>query len=295
MVMESIQDHFIVQFSEMIHTKAQQTKARLRPYVEIQQVNGKAAFYDGIGPVEAQELFGRHNDSTPSDIEHYRRQIPLREFGLTLWSDRTDIENRLTDPRGKYAEAMMWAIERRFDRTVIESALADVRTGETGAGTVTFTGGGGLTVTATGGIDETDLLAMHQNFIDAEIGIDSGRRIAFPITGDEHTALLGRTAITSGDFSRQYVLEQGELVRAIGIDLIKFGAAVANPMLSVSGGVRTSFALAEGGIAVGMAREMDLTVKDRADKYNVTQLQITARMGAVRTEEKRVQKVTTTD
>lgn len=295
MVMESVSDHNTVKFQDTMHVKAQQVRARLRPYVEIQHVKGEAAYYDGIGPIEAQELFGRHNESIPSDIEHFRRQIPLREFGVTIWSDLTDIENRLSDPQGSYANAVMMAMERRFDRTVIEAALADVKTGKAGGTTVTFAGGGGLTVTATGGIDETDLLAMHQNFIDAEIGIDNGRKIVLPITGDEHTALLGRTNIISGDFSRQYALEQGELVRAYGVDLVKFGAAVANPMLPVSGGVRTTFALSEGGIAVAIGREYKVTVKDRADKYNVTQLQITGRMGAVRTEEKRVQKVTTTD
>ncbi len=295
MVMESISEQNIVQFGDMMHVKAQQSKARLRPYVEFMDLNGEAAFYDGLGPIEVQELFGRHNESTPSDIEHFRRKIEPREFGLTMWSDLTDIENRLTDPKGKYAEAANMAYERRTDRTIVECSLADVKTGKTGSTTVTFTGGGGLTVTATGGIDETDLLAIHQNFIDAEIGIDSGRKIVLPITGKEHTALLGITEITSGDFSRQYVLEQGELVRAYGIDLVKFGAAVANPILPTAASVRTSFALSEGGIVVAVARAYKITMKDRPDKYNVTQLQITGRMGGTRTEEKRVQKVTTTE
>lgn len=294
MVMESVSEQNIVQFGDMVHIKAQQKRARLGPYVEMMHINGEAAYYDGLGIIEAQELFGRHEDSTPSDIEHFRRQIPLREFGITMWDSLIDVENRLTDPQGKYADALMMAMERRKDRTIIECALADVKTGKTGSTTVTFTGGGGLTVTATGGIDETDLLAIHQNFIDAEIGIDSGRKIVLPITGKEHTALLGITEITSGDFSRQYVLEQGELVRAYGIDLVKYGAAVANPMLSVSGGNRISFALSEGGIVIGQARDYKITVKDRPDKYNVTQLQVSSRMGGVRTEEKRVQKVLTT-
>ena len=52
--------HLITEFSVMMHVKAQQIKARLRPFVQIKPMNGDLFAYDGIETVEARELFGRY-------------------------------------------------------------------------------------------------------------------------------------------------------------------------------------------------------------------------------------------
>lgn len=295
MAMETVDNHLITQFSDMMHVRAQQLRSRLRPYVTIKKMTGDVFAYDGLGQVEARELTARFNQTQFDDLEHFRRKLSKRRFSVTLPIDRYDVEGMLTDPQGEYANACVAAMERVFDKVCIDAMFADVQTGRDFGTTVTFANDGGLTVNATAGLTLAKLLEIRKNFVDNEVGNDIPVDIAYGISGDEYSTLLQISQLTSGDFTRQFALEKGEIIKAVGMNLITYGASVNSPMLPVSGGVRTSFALATGGLCVGMAREWEITIKDRPDYVDTKQVQITGVLGAVRTEGKRLQKVTTTD
>lgn len=295
MPMETIVSHYITQFSDEVHVRAQQLTSRLKPHVQMKKMNGDEWAYDGMGTVEARELVARFNASTFDSIEFNRRKLSRREFVVTLPMDQFDVEGMLTDPQGKLASACVAAMERVFDKVVIDAMFADVQTGRTFGTTVTAAADGVRTVTATGGIDQTDMLTIHQNFIDDEVGNNTQTDVWMGITGKEHTAFLNIANLTSRDYSTQMALEKGSIVNAFGINLIKFGAAVNSPMLPVAASVRTSFAMVPGAMCVGIGRDWQITVKDRSELVNVRQLQVTGVLGAVRTEGKLIQKVTTTE
>lgn len=295
MAMETVDQHLITQFSDMMHIKAQQSKARLRPYCMLKRLTGDRFAYDGLGTVEARELTARFSATEFDDLDHFRRRIVKRRFSVTLPVDKNDLEGRLTDPSGEYAQAALNAMERVFDRVVYDAMFADVATGRDFETTVTFAGEGGLTVNATAGLTLAKLLEAKANFIDNEVGNEAPVQMCMGISGDEHTTLLQIATLTSGDYTRQFALEKGELVRAVGIDLIPFGASVVNPVLSVSSGTRTSFVMASNAMCVAIARDWEITVKDRPDYVDTKQIQITGALGAVRTEAKLIQKLTTTD
>lgn len=305
MVMASVPQHYINKFSDMIHVRAQQVKSRLRPYCHIKPMTHADFWkYDGVGQTETRELFSRNNPSGADDIDHWTRKIPRRRFVTTILSDEWDVLGRLQDPQGLYANACVAAMERRFDLVVYQAMFADVQTGTDFATTLTFAQDGGLTVNATAGLTLAKLLEGKKNFTDNEVGLlGSGGIVAgsgspsmcYGITGDEESTLLQIATLTSGDYSRQYQLEKGVMTYAVGIEIIKFGANVQNPVLAVVGGVRTSFLMAEGAIAVGMNKESKITIKDRPELVDVTQIQVTMNMGACRTEGALIQKVTTTD
>lgn len=295
MAMETVDQHLITQFSDMMHVKAQQIRSRFRPHVIIKKMTGDRFAYDGLGDVEARELTGRFSQTQFDDIEHWRRKIAKRRFSVTLPVDKNDLEGRLKDPQGEYATAVTRAMERVFDRVCYDALFADVQTGRDFENTVTFANDGGLTVNATGGLTYPKLLEINQNFMDNEVGNDSPVDIIFGVSGDEHTTMMQISQLTSGDFSRQYVVDKGQITNVLGMQLIKFGASARKPVLTVSGGTRSCFAMATGGLCVGMAREWEITIKDRPDYVDTKQIQITGVLGAVRTEGKLVQKVTTTD
>lgn len=295
MVMETVDQHLITQFSDMMHVKAQQIRSRLRPYVTIKKMSGDVFAYDGIGDVEARELSGRFNKTQFDDIEHFRRKIVKRRFTITLPIDKNDVEGRLTDPQGDYASACMKAMERVFDRVCVDALFATVSTGREFETSVTFAADGGRTVDATAGLTYEKLIEIGQNFIDDEVGNDSPVKVVFLGSGDEHTDLMTEVELTSGDYTRQYVVEEGEIQRAMGMDIVKFGANARKPVLAVSGGIRDCAAMAEGALCVGMAREWELSLQPRPDYVDTKQVQITGVMGAVRTEGKLIQKVQTTD
>ena len=292
---EPIDTAMVTQFSDMVHIAAQQTKARLRPFVQIKQMKGDVFAYDGLGPVEASEIIGMHQPVVFSDIDHKRRKISRRRFAVTLPIDKSNVRGMLLDPQADYAMACVRAMERVFDRIVVEALFADVYTGREFGTTVAFAADGGKTVTATGGLTYEKLLEINQNYIDNEVGNDVPVMKVMGISGDEHTALMKETELISGDYSRQYVVDGGEMQKAAGLGLVKFAGAINRPILNVTGGVRSCFVMTQGAMVVGMSKEMELSIKDRPDLHETTQVEIVFEFGAVRSEGILVQKVTTTD
>ena len=111
---EQIDVALVTQFSDAVHVAAQQSKARMRPYVQIKQISGDVFAYDGLGSVEAAELLGRHQPVIFSDIDHKRRKISRRRFTVTLPIDASDVRGALINPQSDYAMACARAMERVF-------------------------------------------------------------------------------------------------------------------------------------------------------------------------------------
>lgn len=295
MANQSIDKALIIQFSAMLQVKAQQIKARLRSFVRIKPMTGDVFAFDGLGDVEAVEVFGRVQSTVFNDIDHLRRKIVRRRFVVTLPIDDSDVRGVLINPQGEYAGACIKAMERVFDRVGVSAMFADVKTGRDFETTVTYSNDGGFTVNATAGLTYEKLLEIQQNWIDADVGNDIPVKKVMGISGDEHTALMKETELISGDFTRQIVVDNGEIVRAAGIELVKFAANARTPVLAVSGGTRDCFAMTTLALCYGLSKEMKITIKDRPDLIDVTQVQIIGILGAVRTEGVQMQKVQTTD
>ncbi len=290
-----IDQALIIEFSAMLHHEAQQIKSRLRPYVKVKPMSGDVFAYDGIGDVEATEVSGRVQPTVFDAIEHKRRKISRRRFVVTLPIDASDVAAVLINPQGEYARACIQAMERSFDTVGMDAVFASVETGRDFETTVTFASDGGQTVDATGGIVYEDLLDVHQNWIDADVGNDVNEELVLAISGDEHTALMKETELISGDFSRNYVIDKGTITQAAGFHLIKFAANARVPKLTVTAGVRDCVAMTTRSLCYGLSRAMSLTIKDRPDYVDTKQVQISGILGAVRTEGVLVQKVQTTD
>lgn len=295
MAVESIDKALITQFSDQVHHEAQQIKARLRPWVDVKPLSGDVMAYDGLGDVEAIEITGRNQAVQFQDIAHNRRKLSRKRFAVTLPIDASDVRGALQNPSNEYAKAVVKAMERQFDRVVLAAMFADVLTGRDFETTLTYADDSGYTaIDGTAGLTYEDLLALSQGFIDNEVGNDMPEQFCLGISGKEHTALMGETELTSGDFSRSYAVEKGEIVKAAGFDIIKYGASVANPMLSVASGERTCFAMAKNAMLVGISKEFSVEIINRPDLYETTQVQIIGQLGAVRKEGKLIQKLRTT-
>jgi len=291
----SIDNALKIQFSDMIHVKAQQIKARLRPYVQVVPMKGDKFAYDGIGDIEAREVNGRIQPVVFQDIEHLRRKIRRRRFEVTLPIDASDVRGALLDPKGPYAAACVFAMERVFDRLVVEAMFADVWTGRDFETQITATNDGVITVNATAGLTYDKLLEIKQNFIDGDVGNDMPEKFMLGLAGDEHTDIMSETKLTSGDYTHQYAIEDGEIQRAVGFNIIKFAGKAKKPILPVTAAnVRSCFAASTRGIVVGVCAEPSLKITERDDYIETTQVQLVVEMGAVRTEGKLIQLVNTT-
>lgn len=291
----TIDQALITEFSDQVHHEAQQLNSKMRPYVMTKQMSGDVFAYDGLGRVEARELTGRVNPVVFDDIDHNRRKIRRRRFAVTLPIDSSDVRGALQDVNGEYAKTVVAALQRETDRVIQDAAFADVQTGRDFENTVTFTNDGGLEVDATAGLTYEKLLEIKQNFMDNDVDVMQRGGSFLQITGDEHTALMGEIELISGDFSRSFVVDQGEIARALNMDLVHFAAGVANPIIPVASGERALIAATKGAICLGISKEISISIKERDDYHEVTQVEAIMEIGAVRTEGVLVQKVRVTE
>ena len=292
---DTVDQALVTQFSDMVHHKAQQLKARLRPHVRMKKMTGDNFAYDGLDEVEAQELTARFNKTVFNDVEHDRRKIARRQFVVTLPIDGHDVAGMLLNPEKEYDTAVVRAMERVFDKVVIEAAFADIKIGREFESTETFAAGGGLTVDATAGLTYQKLLEIGENFIDNEVGTDVEEKLFLTITGNEHTDLMSEVELTSGDFVRDYFIEKGSMIRAAGFELIKYGANAKSPLFpDLGGGERNLIAASSRGLVVGISKDIKLKIEPRPDFVDLVQVQATFSLGCVRTEEKLLQKIRVT-
>lgn len=285
----------ITGFSAQVHVAAQQMKARLRDKVKVIQITGDNFMYDGIGDTDAVEQAGRHQPIVFQDIEHKRRKISRRRFTLTLPIDASDVRGALMNPGSEYPAACARAMERVFDRIVVEAMFAAVLTGRDGTTSVTFANDDGDTINATAGTTYEKLLETTRLFTDDEVGNEVPERMILGLSGDEGEDLMLETELTSGDFSRQYVIDQGSISKAAGYEIVKYGGAVTNPILAVSGGVRDCFAMSTRAMVVGMSKEVSINIEKRTDLHETVQVEVVFEMGATRAEGKLIKKFQTTD
>lgn len=289
-----INNALVIQFSDQVHTKAQQMKSRLRERVELKMVKGEDYAYEDIGSLEAIEITSRHQKTQGQDISHGRRRIRMREFRATIYLDKKDQLETLIDPQKNYAQAVARSLYRKFDAVAASAAFADVATGKDFSTTLTFAQDGGLTVDATAGLVWEKLLEIEENFIDGDVGTDEVEDFYLTITGEENTDLKGETELTSGDFNRDFDSRDGKLARVNGMEVVRFAANAAVPILTVASSTRNCIAASKRGICVGISEELTVEIDKRPDLNGAIQVQSSMFLGAVRTEGKLVQKVQTT-
>lgn len=294
-MVNSIDQALITQFQSDVHRLAAQSKSRLRGKVMERSCNANTFTlerFDNDGlPIE---VTGRHEPTVVSEQTHSRRQVNMKDFKKTLLLDEFDDLQVLIDPEREYADAVVKAMMRQFDKQIIEAATATVTTGRTGGSTVTFAADGGQTVTASSGLTYEKLLEVKENFIKNDVGVDMDEKIYLLISEKQHTDLMKEAELTSGDFMRDYFIEQGYITRALGMEIVMFGSG-NNAALPISGSVRQCLAFSNRGVCAAINKDIGVKVNERPDLNNAMQIQATFYMNALRTEGELVQKINVTE
>lgn len=291
---QNIDTALAIQFADQVHDNGQQVRARLRDKVQVVPMMTQDMTVETLDSLEAIEITSRHQRTQGQDIVHGRRRMRLREFRCTIYLDQKDEVSVIVDAQRNYAAAVSKAIYRKFDRLVLEAALASVYTGRDMTTLVTATSDGVQQVDATSGATYEKLLEVMRRFNKYEIGTEVEEDIFLAISNDEMEDFMQETELTSGDFTRQFAVEKGKLVTAAGINLVQYGSAVTNPQLAVASSVRSCVAFVRDAIKVGMAKDAQIRVDERPDMNYTKQVQACMMMAAVRKEGARVQEFRTT-
>ena len=268
---------FVQQYSANIQMLSQQMGSLLRDKVRVESVVGKNAYFDQVGSVTAQLKTSRHSDTPQIDTPHSRRRVSLADYEFADLIDQQDKVRLLIDPTSSYAQAAAMAMGRAMDDVIIAAATGTAYTGETGATseaaqTAIAAGGTGLTI--------AKLRTAKQTFDLASVDPSIPRHI---IVGPEQiTNLLGTTEVTSSDFNTVKALANGEVNSFLG-----FNFTVSN-RLAKSGNDRTCIAFAQDGITLGIGKDVNARIDERADKSYATQVYYCMSIGATRMEQAKV-------
>ena len=267
--------------------------SRLLPYVKRQTISGDNFAYDGLNEVQSYRANGRNPDIQAQQAAFSRRKLSRERVVVTLEVDERDVRGMLTNPNADLAKMCIAAVERETDRIIYDALFASVLTGRNFATTVTYTTDGVVAVDATAGFTYEKLLEIKANFIDNEVGTDNvgALPVAIGISGDEHSDLMGEIELTSGDYSSQYAIEAGVIRKALGMDLVAFGANATDPILETVSSERISFALAKNGACLGISQDRKVQIKDNPLKVETSIINVIKELGAVRTQGVRVQRI----
>jgi hypothetical protein len=283
----------ITEFNAALDVQEQQMTSRLLPYAVRKPINGDDFAYDGLTEVQAYHANGVNPDIQPVEAQFTRRKMSRDRVVVTLLVDNKNVRGMLTDPQSQLAMLCIAAVERETDRIIYDALFATVLTGRNFATSVSYTTDGVTSVDATSGFTYEKLMEIRANFIDAEVGNQGEVPIVIGISGDEHTDLMSEVELTSGDFTSQYAIQSGIIKKALGMDLIAFGAGsnITDPILETVSGERISFALARNGVALGISLERKVEVKDYPTKIETSIINVIKELGAVRTAGVRVQRL----
>ena len=275
---------FVQQYSANVQMLSQQMGSLLRDKVRVESVVGKNAFFDQVGSVTAVEKTSRHSDTPQIDTPHARRRVSLADYEFADLIDQQDKVRLLIDPTSSYAQAAAMAMGRAMDDVIISAALGTAYTGETGS---TSTANANSIAHGSAGLTIDKLRTAKQTLDLGDVDPSIPRHII--VSPRQITDLLGTTEVTSSDFNTVKALANGEVNSFLGFNFI-----VSN-RLALSSTTRSCIAFAQDGIALGVGKDVNARIDERADKSYATQVYYCMSIGATRMEEAKVVEVQCTE
>lgn len=275
---------FVQQYSANVQMLSQQMGSLLRDKVRVESVVGKNAFLDQVGSVTAIEKTSRHSDTPQIDTPHARRRLSMADYEFADLIDQQDKVRLLIDPTSSYAQAAAMAMGRAIDDVIITAALGTAYTGETGS---TSTANANQIVHGSAALTIAKLRTAKQTLDLSDVDPSIPRHII--VSPRQISDLLNITEVTSADFNTVKALANGEVNTYLGFNFI-----VSN-RLTLSGTTRSCIAFAQDGLALGIGKDVNARIDERADKSYATQVYYCMSIGATRMEEDKVVEVQCTE
>jgi hypothetical protein len=221
--------HFGFEFARNIDLLLQQKNSRLSGFVATGNHSGdKASPVDQVGKIEAQDVTTRFAPMGRVDAPLDRRWVFPTSSDLPQLIDTFDALKLLTDPKSKYVENAVAAMNRRKDRHIIAGFFSDALTGTNATTTETFgttlTSAGGQNVSvgiggATSSMNVAKLKEGKRRLMEADVDLDTDP-LYCAWTSKEHDAMLNEIQVVSSDFNDKPVLTEGRVTRFLGINFV---------------------------------------------------------------------------
>ena len=275
----------------------QQMGSEMQDAVRRENIAGEYAYFDFIDSLDATEVVSRNANTVNEDVTYERRRISLRRFTLAPLIDKFDKIALIADPTSDILTDSLYAHGRQKDYLLCQAAFGTVATGHDGGTTTTYDAGNTVGVqygtTPAGDTGLTVAKLRRARAILKMNNVSANEPWYFVCTEQQKQDLLGDSTVTSSDFNSVKALVGGEIDSFMGFKFIQIDGDVGvNPIVAVNTAERDCIAYAESGLMLGVGLEKFTDIQQRVDKNYSYQIFSEMWIGAIRTSEKKVCKVT---
>jgi hypothetical protein len=280
---------FVEQYKANVYHLLQQKGSKLRKCCRVESVTGKSAFYEQLGAATATVRSSRHSNTPQTDTPHSRRRVTLVDYEVGDLIDDQDQIRMLIDPTSMYAEAQAMALGRSLDAAIITAATAAASTGVDGSTSTAYDTNmtvdvqvvwPGVTAADTG-LNVAKLITAKERL--GANNVDPDEEAYLILNARQISSLLKDTHISSADYNIVRPLVEGKVAMFMGFTMIP------TQLIGVDSNSDDKVLYwAKGGMLVGMGKDINSRIGERADKSYATQVYSTASFGATRMEEARV-------
>ena len=266
------------QYSTVFTHVAQQIESVLKPLVWNEAQDQEFKHWNSIGTIGSTSSPARAASTAENALTHYRRRVPINQYVITHYWDRTEALEMIADPTSPYVEAEVRQMNRDIDSVIITAAQATAYTDKTGSTSTSYSasmtvasGSTGLTVTKI----KSAKLKLDNNDVPQD-----GRVLV--ISPAAEADLIDDSTVASIAYMATRSLPTGRLPNILG-----FTIAVSTQLAAV-GSIRDCLYFHKDSLMFvdGKDRLGSTTiVNNRADLNNARQIQTFYHIGACRMDE----------
>lgn len=293
-------------YTANVYQLSQQRQSRLGPVVRSEVFKGKSEYFDRMGLATAQKKVARNSPTPNLDITLSRRMVTTSTYNWSTLVDRKDKLLQIHDPENQFAQGASMALGRAMDTVLINSALGQAATGESGSTLVSLPNAQKLAAVSAGalsGLNVNALLATKQKLDAAEA---LGMRYLVHNAAQLQN-LLTQTQVTSSDYNTVKALVQGEIDTYLGFKFIHTELILAstvyssaatfdsgtglyggNAGITVPATAFSAFAFVGDGLLLGKNEEAVGRIDERPDMSYSMQVYNEMDFGGVRMEDVKV-------
>lgn len=286
----------VQQFHDNIILLAQQKDSRLRSRVMTKPITGNAAYFERIGPTEAQIKTTRHSTSPMVDTNYSRRMVTLVDLNWGDAIDPQDAVRMLIDPMGTYTQNAVSSLNRALDDLIIAAATGNASAVSSSLPSANNISSVALTAgqiidedfgTANSDLTLEKLIEANRILDSNEVDPDEERTCVF--NASAKAALLNTTKVTSSDYQSVKMLSTGQVDTFLGLTFVRSQRLLGS--LSSESSPKKILVFARSGLGLAMASDIKTRVAERSDLSftNYAYAELTA--GATRVEEEKVVEV----
>lgn len=292
-------------YTANVYQLSQQRASRLGPVVRSEVFKGKTEYFDRMGLATAQKKLSRNSPTPNLDITLSRRAVTTSMYEWATLVDRKDKLLQIHDPENQFAQAASMSLGRAMDTVLINAALGNAATGESGATNVALGNSQKVACVSQGAISSLNVATLLQVKQKMDAAEAVGPRFLVH-NAAQLASLLNQTQVTSSDYNTVRALVHGEIDTYLGFKFIHTELLVASSVYSsgwtfdpatglyksggtaLAGTENSAFAFVGDGLLLGKNEEAIGRIDERPDYSYSMQVYNSMDFGGVRMEEVKV-------